>query len=119
MVSPVQLPDEPFVPKPADRPGPTAAELADVRLEGARFVARALRDLLGNQLAVAVGYLELLERDPRLDPALRDWAGQARQAAAEAAGTVHRAAELRRLVEAPRTPGEEARLDLDRSTRAG
>jgi hypothetical protein len=77
-----------------------------------------MQDLLGNQLALTVGYLELIGQDPQLPPALRGWLDEAMRGAQEAAETVHRLAALQRLVEAPHGPGEEPRLDLRRSTGA-
>ena len=87
------------------------------RLEAGRLVGRTLEHHLGNQLAVTVGYVELLARHPSLDPELRPRAEEALRGALQAAETVQRLQRLARLEEAPTPPGLEERpiLDLDRS----
>ena len=85
------------------------------RLEGARLLARTLQHLIGNQLALTVGYTELLLEDPALPPHLRAMACEAHAGALAAAATVQRSAELRRLAVVPQRPEETALLDLERS----
>ena len=87
------------------------------RLDGALLAGRTLEHHLGNQLALTVGYAELLLRHPKLDAELRPMAAEALRGAAEAAETVQRLQRLARLAEAPAPVGTEGRpiLDLDRS----
>ena len=87
------------------------------RLEAGRLVGRTLEHHLGNQLALTVGYVELLARHPQLDAELRPQAEEALRGALQAAETVHRLQQIARLEEAPTPPGMEGRpiLDLDRS----
>ena len=91
------------------------------RLDGALLAGRTLEHHLGNQLALTVGYVELLARHPSLDPELRPLAEEALRGALQAAETVHRMQRLARLEEAPTPPGMEERpiLDLDRSVTPG
>jgi PAS domain S-box-containing protein len=57
------------------------------RLEGALLAARTAQHALNNQLALAVGYADLLAADPRLPADLRELAGEA-LSGAQAAGTI-------------------------------
>ena len=47
-------------------------ELEQARLEGVQLAAREMAHLLNNDLAVAVGLIELLQERPDLPPHLRD-----------------------------------------------
>src|SRR5438552_5254294 len=81
----------------------------EARLEGGLLVGRTLEHHLGNQLALTVGYAELLMRHPKLDAELRPMAAEALRGAAEAAETVQRLQRLARLAEAPAPVGTEGR----------
>ena len=67
------------------------------RLEGALLVARTLEHHLNNQLALTVGYCELVADDPRLPSDLRPLVLQARAGAEAAAKTVRMFEGLRRV----------------------
>jgi hypothetical protein len=74
------------------------ADVAAAQLDGAQLVMQALQHELGNQLALTVGYLELLERLAQLPPAQMDWLREARRGAEEAAATIHHLANVRQLI---------------------
>lgn len=84
------------------------------RLEGVLLAARTAEHELNNQLALTVGYAELLALDPRLPPHLRELAAEALQGAQQAAATVDR---LQRITQVQETDlGGYRVLDLTRST---
>jgi GAF domain-containing protein len=88
--------------------------LERARLEGALLAARTAQHALNNQLALTVGYADLLAADPRLPPKLRDVAGEALSSAQAAAATVEQLQCITRLEEIDQAgPGRV--LDLARS----
>jgi CRP/FNR family transcriptional regulator, cyclic AMP receptor protein len=60
------------------------------RLHGVLLAARTMEHHANNQLALVVGYGELLAADPRLPEELRDWARKAAEGAVAAAETVRK-----------------------------
>jgi len=82
------------------------------RLEGARLVARTLQHYLNNQLALTVGFCELVARDPRLPSDLQELVNQARSGAHAAAYMVQRFQRLTRISELA-SPGLPTLLDLE------
>ena len=104
--------------RPALRPCPldgAGDRIAAARTEGALLVVRTLEHFLNNQLAITVGYAQLLAADPALLPRQRDMARLAAQGALDAATTLRRFGSLTRLVETDVGDGRRL-LDVDRST---
>ncbi|HZQ98936.1 MAG TPA: response regulator [Chloroflexota bacterium] len=85
------------------------------RLQGALLASATVEHNLGNQLALTMGYAEMLAHDPRLDPALRPWAERALGGVEAAVATLDK---LRRLIriEPSSLRGGSTVLDLDRSS---
>src|SRR2546422_567217 len=84
----------------ASRPAEAAALVRGreaARLDGALLAGRTLEHPLGNQLALTVGYVELLARHPQLDAELRPLAEEALRGAVQAAETVQRMQQIARL----------------------
>ncbi len=94
------------------------AEIADAaRLEGVSLAADTLRHQVGNKLAVAAGYSELLAEDPRVPPELRQQANKVLTSAMAAAAVVQQLdAEMVRM-ELDRTVAGPKVLDVDGSIR--
>jgi GAF domain-containing protein len=76
------------------------AGLRRARLAGAMLAARTAQHHLNNQLAVTIGYADLLVHDPRLPADLRDYATEILTSAQVAAETVDRLRRVTRLEEA-------------------
>jgi PAS domain S-box-containing protein len=85
------------------------------RLAGVLLAARTLEHELNNQLALTVGYAELLSRDPRLHPELRSHAEEALRGALAAAGTLGRLQSLTYLDDSPDSDDGLSVIDLRRS----
>jgi hypothetical protein len=73
------------------------AELNQERLVQVLLVARRLQHYLGNQLALTLGYVELLTFDPRLPVELRDRVDEALRGVIEATETLSKLRLLTRL----------------------
>jgi hypothetical protein len=74
---------------------------AAATVRGVRLAANTLQHYLGNRLTITAGFGQLLARDPRLPEPLRDTADRAARGAlgaADALGTLQRAAETRRML---------------------
>lgn len=67
------------------------------RMAEVLMVARRLQHFLGNQLALTLGYVELLTFDPRLPPELRDRVDEALRGVIEATETLSKLRLLTRL----------------------
>jgi hypothetical protein len=67
------------------------------RLTGVLLTARRLQHFLGNQLALTLGYVELLTLDPRLPAELRDRVDEALRGVVEATETLSRLRLVTRL----------------------
>jgi hypothetical protein len=85
------------------------------RLEGALLAARTALHHLSNELALTVGYAELLAADPRLPSDLREAAAEAFRGAAEAATTLQKLQHVVRLEEVDYGAPSGRVIDLDRS----
>ena len=88
-------------------------ELGQARLEGVQLAAREMAHLLNNDLAVAVGLIELLQQRPDLPPHLRELLDDAAGSLDSAA---HHISELQSVVRVAtkETPAGQS-LDLERS----
>jgi hypothetical protein len=86
------------------------AELNQERLEQVLLVARRLQHFLGNQLALTLGYVELLTFDPRLPIELRDRVDEALRGVIEATETLSKLRLLTRLEMSPDDPSIEELL---------
>ena len=88
-------------------------ELEQARLEGVQLAAREMAHLLNNDLAVAVGLIELLQQRPDLPPHLRELLDDAAGSLDSAA---HHISELQSVVRVAtkETPAGQS-LDLERS----
>ena len=76
------------------------------RLEGVLLAARTAQHALNNQLALTVGYTDVLAADPRLPPDLREVAHEALNGAQAAVETVQQLQQITRLDEVDRAgPG--------------
>jgi PAS domain S-box-containing protein len=84
------------------------------RLEGALLAARTAQHALNNQLALTVGYADLLAADLRLPPDLREVAREALTGAQAAAATLQQLQRITRLEEIDQA-GPGPVLDLARS----
>jgi PAS domain S-box-containing protein len=84
------------------------------RLEGALLAARTAQHALNNQLALTVGYADLLAADLRLPPDLREVAHEALTGAQAAAATLQQLQRITRLEEIDQA-GPGPVLDLARS----
>lgn len=85
----------------ADGREPTGSEEQLIQV---LLTARRLQHFLGNQLALTLGYVELLTFDPRLPDELRDRLGEALRGVVEATETLSRLRQLTRLELAPDDP---------------
>src|SRR5579884_1037781 len=92
--------------------------LERARLEGALLAIRTAAHHMNNQLALTIGYAELLATDPRLPAELREMAQEAQRGAEQAAETLARLQRMVRLEEAaaPLGLGGQSVLDLERSS---
>jgi hypothetical protein len=90
--------------------------LEHARLEGARLALRTIRHMLGNKLAIVVGYSELLADDPRLPPDLRARASQIATSAMNAADDLHRFDDGLVRLHVDNTVAGPGLLDVERST---
>ena len=79
------------------------------------LAARTAEHEVTNQLALAVGYTELLARSPALPADLRPLAERAREGAQAAAGTIRRLSELTEIREARWGPSGGATIVLGRA----
>ena len=88
-------------------------ELEQARLEGVQLAAREMAHLLNNDLAVAVGLIELLQERPDLPPHLRELLDEAAESLDSAA---HHISDFQSVVRVAtkETPAGRS-LDLDRS----
>ena len=97
-----------------------AAELIGLeraRLEAVRLTARTASHHLGNELALTLGYSELLATSPDLPERLRAMAEEALLGAQRAGQTLAKLQRVVRLEEAPSGRGHtQPLLDLDRSS---
>jgi PAS domain S-box-containing protein len=87
------------------------------RLEGVLLAARTAQHALNNQLALAIGYAELLAADPRLPNDLRELAEEAVTGARSAAAIVQQFQRIIRLEEVDQA-GPGSILDLARASHA-
>jgi signal transduction histidine kinase len=87
----------------------------EARLEGVRLAARAMAHLLNNDLAVAVGCVDLLESQSDLPPHLLDLLRGASRSLDAAARHVEQLQAVERVV-VKETPAGQS-LDLERSGR--
>jgi integral membrane sensor domain MASE1 len=90
------------------------ARVARARLEGVLLAARTIEHELCNQLALTVGWAELLKADPALPPALREAADGAHTGALAAATTVQQLQQLNWLPETDWGPDLPTTIDLAR-----
>jgi len=88
----------------------------EARLEGVRLAAREIAHLLNNDLAVAVGFVELLEAEAGLSPEMRALLQTASTSLDAAARRIEQLQSVVRVV-VKETPAGEA-LDLERSQRS-
>ena len=88
--------------------------LERARLEGVLLAARTAQHALNNQLALTVGYADLLAADPRLPPDLREVAREALSGAQAAGITLEQLQSITRLEEIDQA-GPGPVLDLARS----
>jgi hypothetical protein len=90
--------------------------LAEARLDGAQIAGRTAQHFLNNQLALVVGYIELLEGDSALPPHLRIMAQEALRGARAASKTVNRLSRVTVLAFDRSGANGPPILDLKRST---
>ena len=91
-------------------------DLDEARLDGVRLAAREMAHLLNNDLAVAVGMVELLQGRPDLPPRLRDLLADAADSLDAAARHIEDFQDVVRVA-VKETPGGPS-LDLERSRHA-
>ena len=97
----------------------TLSGFEGARMQGALLAARTAAHHINNQLALTVGYAELLARQRALPEALRPMALEALRGAEAAVETVAKLQRIARLEEAPAPlglGGEGPVLDLERSS---
>jgi signal transduction histidine kinase len=90
--------------------------LDEARLDGVRLAAREMAHLLNNDLAVAVGLVELLQGRDELPPRLRDLLADAADSLDAAARHIEDFQDVVRVA-VKETPGGPS-LDLERSLHA-
>jgi GAF domain-containing protein len=96
------------------------AGLRRARLAGAMLAARTAQHHLNNQLAVTIGYADMLAHDPRLPDDLRDFAAEILTSAQDAARTVDLLRRVTRLEEADAgSPDGQQVINLARSVAEG
>ena len=91
------------------------AGLRRARLAGAMLAARTAQHHLNNQLALTIGYADMLAQDPRLPDDLRDYAAEILTSAQEAAETVDKLRRVTRLEEANAGSPDGGVINLARS----
>jgi GAF domain-containing protein len=91
------------------------AGLRRARLSGAMLAARTAQHLLNNQLALTIGYADLLVDDPRIPPDLRGYVSEIISSAQAAAATVDQLRRVTRLEESEAGSPEGQVLNLARS----
>jgi GAF domain-containing protein len=91
------------------------AGLRRARLAGAMLAARTAQHHLNNQLAVTIGYADLLANDPRMPTDLRDYAAEILTSAQDAAETVDQLRRVTRLEEANAGSPDGGVINLARS----
>lgn len=91
------------------------AGLRRARLAGAMLAARTAQHHLNNQLAVTIGYADLLVQDPRLPDDLRAYAAEILTSAQDAVRTVDQLRRVSRLEEADAGSPEGGVINLARS----
>ena len=91
------------------------AGLRRARLAGAMLAARTAQHHLNNQLAVTIGYADLLVQDARLPSDLRAYASEILASAQDAAETVDRLRRVTRLEEADAGSPDGGVINLARS----
>jgi CheY-like chemotaxis protein len=101
-----------------DRRLAAAALEEAARIQGVLLASATVEHNLGNQLALTMGYAELLANDPRLEPSLRPWAERAVKGVEDAVTTLEKIRGIRRIEEATMRGGSPV-LDLERSGGAG
>ena len=86
------------------------------RMQGALLAARTVEHHLGNELALTMGYSELLSTEPQLPERYKPMADAALRGVQQAADTLSK---LRRIIRLEEVPGGAAlpMLDLERSVR--
>jgi len=89
--------------------------LRRARLAGAMLAARIAQHHLNNQLAVTIGYADMLAHDPRLPEDLRDFAAEILTSAQDAVRTVDQLRRVTRLEKASTGLPEGGVLNLERS----
>ena len=89
--------------------------LRRARLAGALLAARTAQHHLNNQLAITIGYADLLVHDPRLPADLRQYAAEILNSSQDAAETVDRLRRVTRLEEADAGSPEGQVINLARS----
>ncbi|MCC7367385.1 MAG: PAS domain-containing protein [Chloroflexi bacterium] len=87
-----------------DMTGPLQAAANEERLSQVLLAARRLQHFMGNQLALTLGYVELLTFDPRLPPELRDRVDEALRGVIEATETLSKLRLVTRLEMDPDDP---------------
>jgi GAF domain-containing protein len=95
------------------------AGLRRARLAGAMLAARTAQHHLNNQLAVTIGYADMLVQDPRLPDDLRDFATEILSSAQDAAQTVDQLRRVTRLEEANAGSPHGGVINLARSVGEG
>lgn len=95
------------------------AGLRRARLAGAMLAARTAQHHLNNQLAVTIGYADMLLQDPRLPADLRAYASEILISAQDAAQTVDQLRRVARLEEADAGSPEGGVINLARSVGDG
>lgn len=91
------------------------AQAETARLQGVLLASSTVEHNLGNQLALTMGYAELLANDPRLDAALRPWAERAVQGVVDAVATLEKIRGIRKIEQANIQGGSPV-LDLELSS---
>jgi signal transduction histidine kinase len=93
----------------------TLAATVVAGLRRAMLAARTAQHLLNNQLALTIGYADLLVDDPRIPPDLRGYVSEIVSSAQAAAATVDRLRRVTRLEESDAGSPEGQVLNLVRS----
>jgi DNA-binding response OmpR family regulator len=85
------------------------------RVQGVLLASATVEHNLGNQLALTMGYAELLANDPRLDARLRPWAERALGGVESAVETLDKLRRIMRIEHSGMRGGPPV-LDLERSS---
>lgn len=94
---------------------PSVVDLERARLEGVLLAARTMQHLMNNQLALTVGYCDLLAALPELSERARRMALEALRGADEASATLAKLGRIRRLEFDTSVDSHEPLLDVERS----